>query len=235
MKSKKRILNTFLIVLATIILVIFFKYINFNNLPYEIRQVYNDDFWNYGGRGGIFGNATIFIALGVIIGLWKKSNEEKLTKIGYKTEVEKIKTLYSENLLTRNEVESKFSEMLKKHYSKETLLKKENLNKQNDNKKTQLIENLDELKNQGVISDFEYKIKKSEITKEEVSLPSKFEMETVIQNFNFGNDIKKYQTDFFNPKIENRSNIDLLKIISQPEKFNKSAVYQACIEINKRN
>jgi len=158
MKQKNRILNTIFIIVCALIISLRIKYVHFTELHHSISDNYNS-FVSYPGVGGPLSVLTLTIAMFLIINIWKKSKEDNLLKNGKEKEVKKIKELYGEGLLTEKEVNEKFDLLLNK-------LKKENENsdKQIETKrKNELINQLTELKDNGLLTEAEFELKKEQV------------------------------------------------------------------------
>jgi hypothetical protein len=92
----------------------------------------------------------------LIINILKKSKEEKLLEKGKQKEVEKIKKLFKEGLLSEKEVNEKF-DILLKELNKE----KKEIDKETESKrKLELITQLTELKDKGLLTETEFDLKK---------------------------------------------------------------------------
>src|SRR5690606_40099263 len=111
MKQENKFLNTVFIIFLGLILVSMFKYFHFLKQPKFIQDQYQS-FVSYPGVGGILSILTITGAMFLVINIWKKSKEEKLIESGKENEVEKIKKLFAEGILTEKEVHNKFDILL---------------------------------------------------------------------------------------------------------------------------
>ena len=155
MKQKNKLRDTILIIFLMVTFVSMFKYFHFMKLPSSIQGNYQS-FVSYPGVGGVLSILTITLAAFLIFNIWRKSKEEKLLKSGSLREVENIKKLFSEGLLTEKEVDAKFDILLKNHQveiNKNQQIK-ESL------KKTETIKNLSDLRDKGLLTDEEYELKK---------------------------------------------------------------------------
>ncbi len=207
----------------------------FENLLEDVKQFYNS-FWDFKGRGGVFGNLTIVIIIGLIIKVWKKSTEEKLIKYGYKNEVDSLRNLYLEGISTQYEFEEKLKKLLDEHNIKSQYENQEKLDFEQKERINNLLNQIESLKNKGLIDELEFIIKKAEINSVEVEIPSKRILDKYASKFNFDNTkIDKYFNEEFNPIIEDRSNKELLEILIHSDKYNKNAVFQTLVELNRRN
>ena len=158
MKQKNRILHTMLIIFLGLILSSMFKYFHFLKQPEYVRDNYQS-FLSYPGVGGVLSVVTLTGAMFIIINIWKKSKEERLLKNGKVKEVEKIKKLFTEGLLTEKEVNEKF-DILLNGLKKE----KEEFDKQTETKrKNDLINQLSELKEKGLLTEIEFNVKKEQV------------------------------------------------------------------------
>lgn len=158
MKQKNKFLNTVFIIFLGLILVSMFKYFHFLKQPKFIQDNYQS-FVSYPGVGGVLSILTITGAMILIFNIWKKSKEEKLVENGKENEVEKIKKLFIEGVLTEKEVDKKFDILL--------IQIKDEAQKTNEKVKSkrenELIEQLAELKNQGLLTESEFKLKKEQV------------------------------------------------------------------------
>ncbi|MFH4968580.1 SHOCT domain-containing protein [Gaetbulibacter sp. M240] len=155
MKKKNRILDTILTIFFAFILSSGLKFIHFMSQPRYIRDSYHS-FLSYPGTGGIFSIAIWCGAILLLFKIWKKSKEERLLSVGKTEEVEKVKKLFKEGLLTENEVNKKFDFLLNE-------LKKdqEEINNEAEIKrKNELINQLSELKEKGLLTETEFNTKK---------------------------------------------------------------------------
>ena len=158
MKQKNKFLNTVFIIFLGLILVSMFKYFHFLKQPEFIQKQYQT-FVSYPGVGGILSVLTITGAMFLVFNIWKKSKEEKLIESGKENEVEKIKKLFVEGLLTEKEVNKKF-DILLNELKNET----EEINKEAKSKKeNELIEQLAELKEKGLLTETEFELKKEQV------------------------------------------------------------------------
>jgi hypothetical protein len=158
MKQKNRILNTILIIFLGLILSSMFKYFHFLKQPDYVRDNYQS-FLSYPGVGGVLSVVTLTGAMFLIINIWKKSKEEKLIKDGKVKEIEKIKKLFAEGLLTEKEVNEKFDILLN-----ELKKEKEEFDMQTETKrKNELINQLSELKEKGLLTETEFELKKEQV------------------------------------------------------------------------
>ncbi|MEZ4817566.1 MAG: SHOCT domain-containing protein [Flavobacteriaceae bacterium] len=158
MKQKNRILYTILIIFLGLVLSSTLKYFHFLKQPDFIRDNYNS-FLSYPGVGGPLSVLILTGAMFLIIGIWRKSKEDKLLKKGKVKEVNKIKKLYEEGLLTEKEVNEKFDILLN-----ELKKEKEESDKQTETKrKNELINQLTELKENGLLTDTEFELKKEQV------------------------------------------------------------------------
>lgn len=160
MKEEKRILNTMLVIFLALVLSSMFKYFHFLKQPEFIRDNYNS-FLSYPGVGGILSIITLTGAMYFITDIWKKSKEEKLLKNGKDKQVEKIKKLYREGLLTEKEVNEKFDILLIR--LKEEKEKEEFDNEIETKRKREILKQLLELKEQGLLTEREFDVKKEQI------------------------------------------------------------------------
>ena len=135
-----------------------FKYFHFLKQPESIRDKYQS-FLSYPGVGGTLSVLTLTSAIFIIINIWKKTKEEKLLKNGKKNEVEKIKNLFTEGLLTEKEVNEKFDILLNELENE----KKEHDSISEINKTNELINKLSELKEKGLLSENEFELKKEQV------------------------------------------------------------------------
>jgi len=158
MKQENKFLNTVFIIFLGLILVSMFKYFHFLKQPEFIQDQYQS-FVSYPGVGGILSILTITGAMFLVINIWKKSKEEKLIESGKENEVEKIKKLFAEGILTEKEVHNKF-DILLTELKKET---EENDLKAKSKRENELIEQLAELKNKGLLTETEFELKKEQV------------------------------------------------------------------------
>lgn len=158
MKQNNKILNTILIIFFGLILSSMFKYFHFLKQPDYIRDNYQS-FLSYPGVGGILSILTLTSAMFIVINIWKKSKEEKLLNNGKLNEVEKIKNLFTEGLLTEKEVNEKFDILLNDLKNE----KREFDNIAKINKTNELIRKLSELKEQGLLTENEFEEKKEQV------------------------------------------------------------------------
>ncbi|MBB1151299.1 SHOCT domain-containing protein [Myroides sp. NP-2] len=158
MKQENKFLNTVFIIFLGLILVSMFKYFHFLKQPEFIQDQYQS-FVSYPGVGGILSILTITGAMFLVINIWKKSKEEKLIESGKENEVEKIKKLFAEGILTEKEVHNKF-DILLTELKKET---EENDLKAKSKRENELIGQLAELKNKGLLTETEFELKKEQV------------------------------------------------------------------------
>ena len=158
MKQKDRILNTVVVIFLGLILSLRFKYIHFLDQPDFVRDNY-DSFFSYPGVGGPLSIFTLTVTMFFIINIWKKSKEDKLLRNGKVKEVDKIKKLFTEGLLSKKEVNEKF-DILLNQLKKE----KEESDKQNETRrKNELVNKLLELKEKGILTEIEFELKKKQV------------------------------------------------------------------------
>lgn len=158
MKQKNRFLNTVFIIFLGLILVSMFKYFHFLKQP-EFIQVQYQSFASYPGVGGILSMLTITGAMFLVINIWKKTKEEKLIENGKENEVQKIKKLFLEGLLTEKEVDKKYDILLN-----ELKIETEVINRKlKSERENELIEQLSKLKNQGLLTETEFELKKEQV------------------------------------------------------------------------
>jgi hypothetical protein len=234
MKPNDRILETILLLMGGIGLILIFKFIQFEKLPYEIQKLYNG-FWEYGRFGGILGNITFVAMVGLIVILWRKSTEEKLMKLGYEKEVKKLRNVFEEGVLSRYEFEEKLNGLYQKHQQNKAIEVNENLNSETKANTEKLLRDLTELKKEGLINEFEYNLKVAGINSNEVELPDQEAIDKIVSQIAFEANHEKYLSMEFTPTIQNRSNRELVEMIVNWHKYDKSALFQAIKEIEKRN
>jgi hypothetical protein len=161
MKQKNRVLNTILTILLGLIWSLFFKYFHFLKQPDFIRNNYNS-FLSFPGVGGPLSVLTLIGATFLVISIWKKSKEHKLLKNNKEKDVKKIKKLFTEGLLTEKEVEEKFDILLN-----ELKIKKAQSDKHTETKRIkELINQLSELKENGLLTETEFQLKKEQVQSE---------------------------------------------------------------------
>lgn len=158
MKQKNKFLNTVFIIFLGLILVSMFKYFHFLKQPEFIQDQYQS-FVSYPGVGGILSVLTITGAMFLVFNIWKKSKEEKLVENGKENEVQKIIKLFTEGLLTEKEVDKKF-DILLNELKNETEEKNKILKSKREN---ELIVQLAELKDQGLLTETEFELKKEQV------------------------------------------------------------------------
>ncbi len=161
MKQENKILNTILIIFLGLILSSMFKYFHFLKQPEYIQDNYQS-FLSYPGVGGVLSVVTLTCAMFLIINIWRKSKEQRLLENGKIEEVEKIKKIFTERLLTEKEVNEKFDILLN-----ELKKEKEENDKQTETKrKNELIKQLSELKEKGLLTETEFNLKKEQVLSE---------------------------------------------------------------------